>query len=54
MVRWEIEGASSEQPGDRRRRFEVTEEGLESVRRSADAFMELWVGLEGVLARRPS
>jgi len=54
FVRWEIEGTSSERPGSRRRRFEVTEEGLESVRRSVNAFKELWTGLEGLLARRSS
>ena len=54
FVRWEIEAASSEQQGDRRRRFEVTEEGVESLRRSVEAFRELWVGLEGVLAGKTS
>lgn len=54
FLRWEIEAVSSETPGDRRRRFEVTEEGLESLRRSVDAFKELWTGLEGVLMGRPS
>lgn len=54
LVRWEIEAASSEQVGDRRRRFEVTETGLEGLRRSAEAFRELWAGLEEVLAGRAS
>ena len=54
LVRWEIEAASSEQSGDRRRRFEVTDEGIEGLRRSVEAFRELWTGLEEVLAGRPS
>jgi len=51
MVRWSIEGATSERGGYPKRRFEVTENGVEALRLAREALMNLWRGLDEVLAR---
>jgi len=48
---WEVEEATPERGGIPRRRFRVTEAGLEALRRSYGAVQELARGLEGVLGR---
>lgn len=51
LVRWEIGPASSERGGHRKRRFEVTEEGLEALREARATLEGLWQGLDEVFAR---
>ncbi len=53
LIRWEIEAATWERSGSRRRRFEVTSLGLEEVRRSRETLLELWQGLDDVWAGSP-
>ena len=53
LIRWEIEAATSERSGSRRRRFEVTPVGLAEVRRSRETLLELWQGLDDVWAGSP-
>lgn len=50
-LRWEIEAHTSERRGSRKRRFEVTPEGLEGLINCREALMNLWDGLEGALTR---
>ncbi len=50
-LRWEIAAATSERGGQPKRCFEVTPEGLETLRQSHDALMHLSDGLEDVLRR---
>ena len=51
MVRWSIEAATSERGGHPKRRFEVTVDGIEALRVSREALLNLWRGLDEVLAR---
>lgn len=51
LLRWEIGAATSERGGHRKRRFEVTEEGLEVLRDSRATLEGLWEGLDEVFAR---
>ncbi len=51
MVRWSIEAATSERGGMPKRRFEVTGAGVECLKDSRAALMNLWSGLEKDLAR---
>lgn len=48
---WEVEESTPERGGIPRRRFRVTEPGLEALRRQYGALQELARGLEGVLRR---
>ncbi len=49
LIRWEIEGATSERGGHPKRRFEVTSAGLAALRTSHRALANLTAGLEKVL-----
>ena len=51
MVRWSIEAATSDRGGLPKRRFEVTSTGVECLKDSRAALMNLWSGLEKELAR---
>ena len=51
MVRWSIEAATSERGGLPKRRFEVTGAGVECLKDSRAALLNLWSGLEKELAR---
>lgn len=51
MVRWRIEAATSDRGGLPKRRFEVTGPGVECLKDSRDALLNLWSGLEKELAR---
>ncbi|MGD8817642.1 MAG: helix-turn-helix transcriptional regulator [Acidobacteriota bacterium] len=51
MVRWSIEAADSERGGYPKRRFEVTDAGMEMLKDSRAALLNLWAGLEKDLAR---
>ncbi len=50
-LEWEIQAASSERGGNRKRAFNVTPEGLEALRSSHQALAALSSGLEGLLAK---
>ena len=52
LVRWEIEAATSDTRGNRRRRFTVTPEGVSELASARQAFSNLSEGLEGVLRPR--
>lgn len=49
-VEWSVEAGTPERGGHRRRRFRVRPEGLEILRASRTALMNLWEGLGSVLA----
>ena len=49
LVEWEVEETTSARGGIPRRRFRVTQPGLEALRRSHAAVRTLSRGLEGVL-----
>lgn len=51
LVRWEIEAHTSEHSGSRKRKFEVTPEGIEALITCREALLNLWDGLEGLLTR---
>jgi len=50
LLRWDIGPASSERGGHRKRRFEVTDEGLEVLRESRTTLQGMWSGLDRVFA----
>jgi DNA-binding PadR family transcriptional regulator len=52
FLTWSIDGATPERGGHPRRRFQVTEEGLEALRTSRRAVRNLEAGLEELLAER--
>lgn len=54
FLRWEVEAATSERGGHRRRRFEVTPAGVGALRAAREALLTLWRGLDDVLARPAS
>ncbi len=49
LVEWTAEAGPPERGGHPRRRFTVTERGVEALRESRTALEKLWEGLEGVL-----
>jgi DNA-binding PadR family transcriptional regulator len=49
FIDWEVEDATPERGGIPRRRFRVTEAGIETLRRSYTALRALARGLEGLL-----
>jgi PadR family transcriptional regulator PadR len=49
LVGWELEEALPRRGGHPRRRYEVTAEGLATLKASREALLELWSGLEEVL-----
>jgi len=51
LLRWEIGPATSERGGHRKRRFEVTDDGLETLREARATLEGLWHGLDKVFAR---
>jgi DNA-binding PadR family transcriptional regulator len=53
FLRWEVSPATSERGGRPKRRFSVTEGGLEAVREAYGAWTSLTVGLEDLL-REPA
>ena len=53
-LRWDVAPATSERGGQPKRRFEVTPEGLEALRASHEAWLNLTDGLDDVLGRGAS
>lgn len=53
LLRWEIDAATSESRGNRRRRFSVTPAGLDELATVRDAYESLWEGLADVVRRTP-
>jgi DNA-binding PadR family transcriptional regulator len=51
LLRWQVGAATSERGGHRKRRFEVTEEGVEVLRESRATLEGMWRGLDEVFAR---
>ena len=51
LLGWEVEGAAPERGGIPSRRFRVTPEGVEAIRRSHRAVARLSEGLDDVLER---
>lgn len=49
LLRWEIEAATSDRGGNRKRRFEMTPEGVEAMAAAREAWVNLLDGLESVL-----
>src|ERR1051325_10377017 len=50
LVRWTAEGGDAGRDGLPQRKFIVTPEGVKALRASRKALLELWSGLEDVLA----
>ena len=50
LVRWSAEGGDAGRDGLPQRKFTVTPEGVKALRASRRALLELWNGLEDVLA----
>lgn len=50
-VRWSKEASTPERGGHRRRRFEVTSDGLTVLRNARTTLHRLWEGLEPTLGR---
>jgi DNA-binding PadR family transcriptional regulator len=50
LVRWTAQDGSAGRDGLPQRTFVVTPEGVKALRASRKALLELWNGLEGVLA----
>lgn len=51
LLDWEVEAATPDRGGHPRRKFEVTKQGVETVRASREALFRLWDGLDAVLER---
>ncbi len=51
LLRWDEETPPDGRTSQQLRRYRVTEEGLEGLRTSREAFLALWSGLDGVLER---
>jgi DNA-binding PadR family transcriptional regulator len=49
LLEWSLEDEVPERGGHPRRRFRVTEAGLEALRASRAALFALWEGLDNVL-----
>jgi PadR family transcriptional regulator PadR len=49
LLSWELEDESPNRGGHPRRRFRVTEAGVEALKTSRRALFNLWDGLDGVL-----
>ncbi len=50
LVRWTAQDGSAGRDGLPQRKFDVTPEGVKALRASRKALLELWNGLEDVLA----
>ena len=53
LVRFAVEPATPERGGNARKRFEVTRDGIEALRRARSVVGKLSAGLEGVLEVAP-
>ncbi|MGD8330647.1 MAG: PadR family transcriptional regulator [Acidobacteriota bacterium] len=51
LLRWKVGAATSERGGHRKRRFEVTDAGIEALREVRTTLEGLWSGLDEVFAR---
>lgn len=51
LLRWEIEAATSDRGGNRRRRFQITSRGIEAMATAREAWVNLMDGLDSVLKR---
>ncbi len=51
LLRWEIEAATSDRGGNRRRRFQITPAGIEAMATAREAWVNLMDGLDSVLKR---
>jgi len=51
LLRWQMGGATSERGGHRKRRFEVTDAGIEALRDVRATLEGMWSGLDEVFAR---
>jgi len=49
LLEWEIRASSEDGDGTPKRRFSVTEEGIEALRASREMLLTLWEGLDKVL-----
>jgi DNA-binding PadR family transcriptional regulator len=49
FVTWEVEEGNALRGGHSRRRYDVAAPGVEALRASRNALLDLWDGLEGVL-----
>lgn len=52
LIEWSLEDETPDRGGHPRRRFRVTEEGLEALRSSREALFALWEGLDNLLAAK--
>jgi DNA-binding PadR family transcriptional regulator len=52
FVAWTVEAGGPARGGHRRRLFSVTPEGVDALRRSRGALLNLWEGLEPLLGGR--
>lgn len=53
-VHWSTEASTPDRGGHPRRMFAVTPSGVEVLRASREALLNLWDGLDGVLDGRPA
>ena len=53
FLEWSLEEETPERGGHPRRRFRVTENGVEMLRTSRAALFNLWDGLDAVLGGKP-
>jgi DNA-binding PadR family transcriptional regulator len=51
LLRWEVGAATSERGGNRKRRFEVTDEGVDALKDARATLEGLWRGLDDVFTR---
>ncbi len=51
FLEWRIEAASSNRGGNRRRLFKVTRKGVQALASSRELLLDLWSGLDRLLAR---
>ena len=54
LLEWQVEDATPDRGGHPRRRFHVTEKGVEALRASRNALHRLWEGLDPVLGKPTS
>ncbi len=52
LAAWDMEGGTPLRGGHPRRRFRVTERGVEALRQSRERLLNLWTGVEGILEGR--
>jgi len=49
LLEWRIQARSGEEDGQPKRRFSVTDQGIEALRASREMLLVLWKGLDEVL-----